>query len=86
MKRLLRSVTMRNLIAISFSLLLIAIISIDASAQCAMCGLAIESNTEGVGSGINNGIMFIMVIPYILIGTIGYFIYRNKMKNQEVEN
>ena len=23
-----------------------------------MCGLAIESNTEGVGSGINNGIMF----------------------------
>jgi hypothetical protein len=53
----------------------------SASAQCAMCKAVVESNMNGgdsMASGLNNGIMFLMAFPYILIGTVAYFIYRHK--------
>lgn len=50
-------------------------------AQCAMCRAVLESegNTE-IAEGINNGIVYLMTIPYILVGGLFFFIYR-KMKN-----
>ncbi|MEQ8625185.1 MAG: hypothetical protein RJQ00_10360 [Vicingaceae bacterium] len=61
----------------------------ELSAQCAMCKAVLESNMqsgeEAVGKGINSGIMYIMFVPYILLGTIGYFMYRHfKKTNQSV--
>lgn len=55
--------------------------SIDVDAQCAMCRAVLESE-EGLSTakGINNGIIYLMSIPYILIGGLAYFIYR-KLKN-----
>ncbi len=57
-------------------LLLIANI---AYSQCAMCRAVLESE-EGVSQakGINNGITYLMVIPYILVAFIGYMVYRNR--------
>jgi len=60
-------------------------------AQCAMCKAVLESNMqsgeEAVGKGINSGIMYIMFVPYILLGTIGYFMYRHfKKQNQSVSS
>ena len=45
-------------------------------AQCVMCkAVAEDSAAEGaVGRGINQGILYIMAVPYILLGTIGYLI------------
>ncbi|MEJ8758268.1 hypothetical protein WG947_14740 [Pontibacter sp. H259] len=60
--------------------------------QCAMCRATVESNVgtgskepeSEVGSGLNTGILYLMVIPYILIGTVGFLWYRsNKKKNAE---
>ena len=51
------------------------------AAQCAMCRAVLES--EGnvtVAEGINNGIVYLMAIPYILVGVLFYFVYK-KMKN-----
>ena len=46
-------------------------------AQCAMCRAVLESNSDNsVAEGINNGIIFLMVLPYLLMGGLGYFIYR----------
>lgn len=46
-------------------------------AQCAMCRAVLESNADNsVAEGINNGIIFLMVLPYLLVGGVGYFIYR----------
>ena len=47
-------------------------------AQCVMCkAVAEDSAAEGaVGQGINQGILYIMAVPYILIGTIGYLIFK----------
>ncbi|NND16705.1 MAG: hypothetical protein HKN89_10335 [Eudoraea sp.] len=47
------------------------------SAQCAMCRAVIESGQDNsLAEGINNGIVYLMAIPYILIGVLFYFIFR----------
>lgn len=56
--------------------------------QCAMCKAVVETgdgNGEGIAGGINNGIIYLMFIPYVLIGTVGYFIYRHYKKNNQSE-
>lgn len=57
--------------------LLFLLISIPLEAQCAMCRAVLESE-EGTSTaeGVNNGIIYLMAIPYLLIGGIGYVIYR----------
>jgi len=57
--------------------------SVDLEAQCAMCKAAAESNMRGGGTegrGLNNGILYMLLTPYILVGTIAYIWYRNKKK------
>jgi cbb3-type cytochrome oxidase subunit 3 len=52
-------------------------------AQCAMCRAVIESEENGeMAKGINNGIIYLMVFPYILVGGIGYIIYRSRKKRK----
>lgn len=49
-------------------------------AQCAMCRAVLESEeNSSVAEGVNNGIVYLMAIPYILIAVLFYFIYK-KMK------
>jgi len=57
--------------------ILLLIISMPAEAQCAMCRAVLE-NEEGQGTakGINNGIIYLMAIPYLLIAGIGIVIYK----------
>ena len=46
-------------------------------AQCAMCRAVVESEVDGkTAEGINNGIVYLMAIPYILIGGLFYFVYK----------
>ena len=50
---------------------------INLNAQCAMCRAVLESEEgQSTAKGINNGIIYLMVIPYILVGGVGYFIYQ----------
>ncbi|MGY8886085.1 MAG: hypothetical protein ACKVGT_04635 [Flavobacteriales bacterium] len=60
---------------------LVVICVLPAEAQCAMCRAVIESEESGeMAKGINNGIIYLMVFPYILVGGIGYIIYRSRKK------
>ena len=75
-------------IAIVFILINIATISIT-HAQCAMCRATVESSTKspkGQGKGLNNGILYLMVIPYLLAGGIGYFWYKRSRKETDKQN
>lgn len=49
-------------------------------AQCAMCKAAaessLESNPNSVARGLNNGILFLMSIPYIVVAVI----FRKELK------
>ena len=50
-----------------------------AEAQCAMCRAALESEEGSVkAEAVNDGIVYLMAIPYILVGVLGYAIYRLK--------
>ncbi|WP_228063874.1 hypothetical protein [Flavobacterium proteolyticum] len=53
--------------------------SLSTQAQCAMCRAALESEEGGVkAEAVNDGIVYLMAIPYILVGVLGYAIYRLK--------
>lgn len=42
-----------------------------------MCRAVLESEEgQGTAKGINNGIVYLMIVPYVLIGGLAYFIYR----------
>ena len=45
--------------------------------QCAMCKAVVETGDVTMAEGINNGITYLMVFPYLLIGVLFYFIYRS---------
>lgn len=56
-------------------------------AQCAMCRAVLESEEGGqAAKGINNGIVYLMIFPYLLVGGVGYAIYRSRKKAREKEN
>ena len=60
---------------------------LEVNSQCAMCRAVLESEgSQSAAEGINDGIMFLMAVPYILVGTIGYFIYRKYNKPQKSLN
>ncbi len=65
-----------------FILILLAILaSLPAEAQCAMCRAVLESEESGgAATGINSGIIYLMIFPYLLIGGVGYAIYRMRQK------
>ncbi|MFT5436104.1 MAG: cbb3-type cytochrome oxidase subunit 3 [Ulvibacter sp.] len=66
-----------------FILILLILFSYTGEAQCAMCRAVIESEESGeMAKGINNGIIYLMVFPYILVGGIGYIIYRSRKKRK----
>ena len=46
-------------------------------AQCSMCRADIESEEgQNTAKGINNGIIYLMAIPYILVGLVGWKVFK----------
>ena len=62
------------------------LLTLDVSAQCAMCKAAVESNMRGGGGdpqGLNGGILYMLLMPYLLVGAIGYWWWRNRRQERE---
>ncbi len=81
---------MKKLFYISFILFHFFLITIITNAQCAMCKSSIESNqkeqvlrAKARAEGLNTGILYLMVLPYIMFGVIGYFWYKNSKKERD---
>jgi len=55
-------------------------------AQCAMCRATVENNLNtgetSVGAGLNYGILYLFMAPYLLAMVIGYLWYRNYKKQK----
>lgn len=64
-------------LALFISLLLVPFFT---NAQCAMCKAVVEGGNETMAEGVNNGITYLMVIPYILVGGLFYLLYWYKKK------
>jgi hypothetical protein len=64
-------------------LILIIFMPSLAEAQCSMCRAVLESEgSQASAKGINDGILYLMIFPYVLIGGIAFFIYRS-FKNKK---
>lgn len=71
---------MKKLLAIILILAVSLIVSDTLFAQCAMCKATIEANQANAGKygvGLNTGILYLMVVPYIAFGVLGFFWYKN---------
>jgi len=66
----------------SLLVILFLILSNISNAQCAMCKAVVESGDLSEAEGLNTGILYLMVFPYILVGTLLYFIIKNRKKNK----
>ena len=76
---------MKNLKA-GILVLLMLLISFESSAQCAMCRAVLESeSTQSAAKGINDGIMYLMIFPYLLMAGVAYFIWRSRKKARTEE-
>lgn len=55
--------------------------SINSFSQCAMCRAVLETEEGGIkAEAVNDGIVYLMAFPYILVGVIGYVVYKNRQK------
>ena len=64
--------------------LLMVVFVIDFQGQCVMCkAVAEDSAEEGtLGEGLNTGILYLMAIPYALLGFFGWILYRNHVASK----
>jgi hypothetical protein len=51
-----------------------------------MCRASVENNVSNgetsIGAGLNNGILYLVVMPYLMAGIIGYLWYRASKKKK----
>ncbi|MEL6390849.1 MAG: hypothetical protein AAFQ02_11885 [Bacteroidota bacterium] len=77
---------MKRVVAVVLIILFGSLLS-ELFAQCPMCRMAAESNLENggtAGKGLNSGILYMLTMPYILIGVIGFVWYRNRRGDDDV--
>ena len=81
---------MKNKI-ILFSTIAVLFLTIDVNAQCAMCKAVVETNLESgdtKGMGLNNGILYLMAIPYIaaIVFAVLYYNQNKRSKSSLFNN
>lgn len=73
-----------------FLVFALASLSMEASAQCAMCRATLENNVSngniGIAAGINFGILYLFAAPYIVIALIAFFWYRTSKRTAHNES
>ena len=78
----------RFLLVVVVLVLTLFVLSQDAAlAQCALCKANAESSVQSgdnTAKGLNAGIMYLLLIPYAIVGALGYWWYtRNRVREDE---
>ncbi|WP_298894144.1 hypothetical protein [uncultured Psychroserpens sp.] len=64
--------------------ILFLLITFWSNAQCAMCRAVLESEEgQTTAEGVNDGIMYLMTIPYLLVAGVGFLIYWNFFRKKK---
>lgn len=69
------------LIILSILMAAIFIAPTTSLAQCPMCKISMESNLNNggtAGQGLNKGILYLFSLPYMIIGGLGFYWYKNQ--------
>ncbi len=76
----------KRILSILTLFLLLSVGNPDVQGQCPMCKIGAESNLKSggtAGKGLNTGILYMLALPYLLVGTIGYMWWKNRKKEEE---
>jgi hypothetical protein len=68
------------LLALLLAVIFIAFNS-DVQAQCSICNKTVQQLGKGPAQGFNSGIIYLMLIPYVAIGVVGYKWWRSDRGN-----
>ena len=63
-------------------MLIVVFTSDEVQAQCAMCKSVASSNKDAGGNianGLNDGILYLMAIPYLLLSALGVYVFRHRL-------
>lgn len=78
-----------TLLGICFLLFaLLFFMPVDTNAQCSLCTLNAEQSVQGdntQGKGLNDGILYLLAMPYIGIAALGFLWYKKYNKKKEEE-
>ncbi|MBL7800551.1 MAG: hypothetical protein JNL95_07470 [Chitinophagales bacterium] len=70
-------------------LMVFILASQELQAQCAMCtAVADEAMKQGSsqGAGINKAVLYMFLMPYLIVATIGFIWWRKQVKAKREEN
>ena len=73
---------MKKLIVILLFFLMAGFFTQPVAAQCSLCTKTAQQLGEKPAQGLNSGILYLMFMPFILVGFIGYRWWKN---NKEFE-
>lgn len=64
--------------------LVVYCVPLFSNAQCAMCRAALEGEgNTAKAEAVNDGIVYLMAIPYILVAGIGYYVYKSQFAKKK---
>jgi hypothetical protein len=63
---------MKKLLFILFVTFCLCIAGTEVYAQCSICAKTVAQMGTKPAQGFNSGIVYLMVVPYVAIGIIGY--------------
>jgi hypothetical protein len=67
-----------------YFIIFLMLFTVAGNAQCAMCRAALESSDAGIKpEAVNDGIVYLMIFPYLLVALVGYAIYRQRKKMKQ---
>lgn len=73
---------MKKTVSLLLILIIVCLYCPDIDAQCAMCKQVAEDASDqsgdAIGLGLNNGIKYLLVIPYVLFGIFILVFFRRK--------
>jgi hypothetical protein len=78
--RIMKPYIVRLLLAVALFVIAPAAVT-PVQAQCPMCRMSAESNLENggtAGRGLNAGILYMLALPYVLVGAVGIWWWKNR--------
>ena len=78
---------MKRLSLVLFVLLLLVGFGGELLAQCPMCRATAESNMANggtEGAGLNQGILYLLGMPYVLVATVAFIWWRNRRNEADI--
>jgi len=80
---------MKKYLPVIVMVFLLVVANLSGYAQCAMCTGQVETATNAgssVALGINKGVLYIFMMPYLIMGTLGYFWWKGRKKEHPAES